>query len=274
MTMSAALAAAIVGGLFLLDKPHETIFSAWSWLFAPVSGKIEHDISTGVTWHGRLMVLAWAILMPAAFVVARFYKIMPGQDWPRRLDNPFWFVSHRRLGYAIFILTIAAISILVWSRSGMVSWHGHHAIAGWTVFAFSLFQIVGALLRGSHGGPVDPFTRKARPPEQWPGDHFSLTRRRIFFEYSHKLVGYVLAVLAAWTIASGLHAVDAPRWMWLGIGVWTLMCIYAFVRLQRSGKCIDTYQAIWGLDETLPGYRHKPIGWGITRVKQNSKPKK
>jgi hypothetical protein len=240
------------------------------WLLTPMSGASEHYISAGTTWHGRLMVLAWAILMPAAFVVARFYKITPGQDWPRRLDNPFWFVNHRRLGYAILIQTIVAVGVLVWSRGGAVLWHGHHAIAGWTVSAFALFQVIGALLRGSHGGPIHPFTRQARPPEQWPGDHFSLTQRRIFFEYSHKFVGYVLVVLAAWAIASGLHAADAPRWMWLLIGVWTLLCIGAFVHLQCSGKCIDTYQAIWGLDETLPGYRRKPIGWGIIRIGRKS----
>lgn len=272
--MLAALAAVIFLTMSLLDKILEIVISAWNWLLAPVSGVLAHEISTGIAWHGRLMVLAWAILMPAAFVVARFYKITPGQDWPRRLDNPFWFVSHRRLGYAILVVTAAAIGFVIWSRGSMVLWHGHHAIAGWTVFAFALFQIVGALLRGSHGGPVDPFNRQARPPEQWPGDHFSLTPRRIFFEYSHKLVGYVLVVLAAWTIASGLHVADAPRWMWLVIGIWTLMCIGAFVRLQRAGKCIDTYQAIWGLDETLPGYRRKPIGWGITRVRRDSESKK
>lgn len=262
------LAACVVLGL--VSNVFGSAAGAMDWLLTPISGASEHAIASSIAWHGRLMAVAWAILMPVAFVIARFYKITPGQSWPNQLDNPFWFVNHRRLGYAIGILTIAALAIIIWGRGGRILWQGHHAITGWVIFALACFQIAGSLLRGTHGGPIDPFTRQSRPPEQWPGDHFSLTRRRIFFEYSHKLVGYLLVLLAVWTIVSGLYAADAPRWMWAGIGFWLVFCVGAFVRLQRKGKCIDTYQAIWGLDDTLPGYRRKPIGWGITRINRKS----
>lgn len=252
--------------LVLIGNVIENVAHGWNWLLTPISGAYEHHISTGVAWHGRLMALAWAVLMPAGFVVARFYKITPSQDWPRQLDNPFWFVSHRRLGYVVGILTIVALAFGLWGKGGLILWQSHHAIAGWALVALTCFQIGGSLLRGTHGGPIDPFTRQPRPPEKWPGDHFSLTPRRVFFEYSHKLVGYLIVPLAAWTVVGGLHAADAPRWMWIVIGIWTLMCVGAFVRLQSIGKCVDTYQAIWGLDETLPGYRRKPIGWGINRI--------
>lgn len=269
--IAALIGVAVVACLLLSFAAPDTAHRAWQWLAAPIGGGTEHHVTFGVAWHGRLMVLAWAVLMPAAFVIARFYKITPGQDWPRRLDNPFWFITHRRLGYAIFIVTMAALIFVIWEYGLPAPWHSLHAATGWTVVMLALFQIVGSLLRGTHGGPVDPFTRQLRPPYQWPGDHFDLTRRRILFEYSHKLVGYLLVLLAAWTIVSGLLAADAPRWMWLAVGAWVLGCIGAFVRLQRQGKCIDTYQAIWGLDRTLPGYRRKPIGLGITRVDAPSK---
>jgi hypothetical protein len=205
------------------------------------------------------------------FVVARFYKITPAQDWPRQLDNPFWFVGHRMLGYFIGILTTLGLALVLWDRRWIVLWQDRHVIAGWAVFALGWFQIVGSLCRGTHGGPMDSFTRQPRPPEEWPGDHFSMTKRRVFFEYSHKLVGYVLVPLSSWTIYSGLDAVDAPRWMYIAIGLWALACLGVCVHLQRAGKCIDTYQAIWGLDTTLPGYRRQPIGLGIRRVIPPSK---
>ena len=211
------------------------------------------------------MLIAWLVLMPVALLVARFYKITPGQDWPRHLDNPFWFVNHRRLGYAIMLVTLAALAIMVWSERGALFWQGAHAAAGWAVIALGVFQIVGSLLRGTHGGPLDPFTRKLRPPEQWPGDHFSFTRRRIVFEYTHKLAGYVLLPLTLWTVGEGLAAVEAPSWLWLVIALWTIVCIGVFVYLQRMGRCIDTYQAIWGPDKSLPGNRRTPIGFGIRR---------
>ena len=230
---------------------------------APSDGADMAFISDAVVWHGIVMVLAWLVLMPAAFVVARFYKITPGQDWPRRLDNPFWFVNHRRLGYAIVLASILALVIIVAGEGGAIVWRSHHAAAGWIVLALGGFQIVGSLLRGTHGGPLDPFTRKSRPPEQWPGDHFSFTRRRVVFEYTHKIVGYILVPLSVWTVAGGIAAANAPPWIWLILGAWAIVCVGVFVFLQRTGKCVDTYQAIWGPDESLPGNQRKPIGWGI-----------
>jgi hypothetical protein len=211
------------------------------------------------------MLLAWLILMPAALLVARFYKITPGQDWPRQLDNPFWFVNHRRLSYAIMLVTLVALAIMVWNEGGAFLWQSDHALAGWTVIALGVFQVVGSLLRGTHGGPLDPFTRKLRPPERWPGDHFSFTRRRIVFEYTHKLAGYLLLPLTAWVLVEGLAAADAPHWLWWLAALWTIVCIGTFVRLQLTGRCIDTYQAIWGPDKNLPGNRRTPIGFGIRR---------
>ncbi len=225
------------------------------------------SIADVTAWHGGLMVFAWVVLMPAALIVSRFYKITPGQDWPRQLDNPFWFVNHRRLGYAIMLATLLAVALVVWGEGGVILWQSHHAVAGWLVTILGGFQIVGSLLRGTHGGPMNPFTRQLRPPEQWPGDHFSFTRRRIVFEYSHKIVGYILIPLCLWTVGGGLAAVAAPRWLWILVGAWTIVCVGIFGRLQRQGRCVDTYQAIWGADESLPGNRRRPIGWGIRRMR-------
>ena len=67
------------------------------WLLAPASGAAEHHIAPWAAWHGRLMVLAWAVLLPVGVLVARFFKVMPGQDWPLRLDNKSWWHAHRLL---------------------------------------------------------------------------------------------------------------------------------------------------------------------------------
>ena len=63
----------------------------------------------------------------------------------------------------------------------------------------------------------------------------------------------------------GLLIVDAPRWMALILGVWWLILMAAFTRLQAAGRCIDTYQAIWGPDPAHPGNHLRPIGWGVRR---------
>lgn len=40
-------------------------------------------ITVAMAGHGALMLTAWGLLMPAGGVVARYFKVMPGQDFPR-----------------------------------------------------------------------------------------------------------------------------------------------------------------------------------------------
>ena len=48
--------------------------------------------------------------------------------------------------------------------------------------------------------------------------------------------------------------------------------VVACVVLQRRGRAIDTYQAIWGPGAEHPGNQRKPIGWGIRQVEDNRQP--
>jgi hypothetical protein len=236
-----------------------------SWLATPISGSSNHSIATAVAWHGRLMVLAMGLLTPPAIVVARFFKVTPRQDWPRQLDNPFWFVTHRRWGHVIGAIAAVGLAFVLADRGWEPPWRNLHAGVGWLIVVLLLIQIIGAWLRGTHGGPIDPFTRQRRQPEQWPGDHYSMSQRRIVFEYVHKTAGYILLIMTLVALITGLLVADAPRWMPIALGMWWLVMLGAFVVLQRGGRCIDTYQAIWGPDPDLPGNRRRPIGLGIVR---------
>ena len=235
------------------------------WLLTPLSGSNVHSISDSLAWHGRLMVLGMGVLMPPVVIVARYFKITPRQKWPRQLDNPFWFVTHRRWGYVIGICVLLGLAFAASEEHWALRIANLHDVVGWAVVLLVLVQIVGAWLRGTHGGPVDPFTRKQRPPEQWAGDHFDMTKRRVVFEYVHKGAGYVVIVLSVSAIASGLVAADAPRWMPLVMIAWWLAMLGGVLWLQRTRRCVDTYQAIWGVDPNLPGNQRRPIGFGILR---------
>ena len=81
----------------------------------------------------------------------------------------------------------------------------------------------------------------------------------------HKGLGWAALLASVVVITLGLLIVDAPRWMALILGVWCLSLMAAFVRLQGAGRCIDTYQAIWGPDPAHPGNRVAAIGWGVRR---------
>ena len=226
------------------------------WLMTPLSGATEHHIASWALWHARCMVLAWGVLLPLGALVARFYKVTPTQAWPRELDNRWWWNTHRVLQYSGVVLMSVGLA-LAWNHGlgtdGAARWH---VTSGWVLCMAGWAQVVGAWLRGSKGGPTEPHMR---------GDHYDMTLWRGAFERLHKGLGWLALLASAAVIALGLVVADAPRWMLLILCAWWLAFIAAFVMLQTRGRCVDTYQAIWGLDPRHPGNQIPPIGWGVNR---------
>ncbi len=227
-----------------------------TWLLLPLSGNAHHELSFWASWHGRIMVLCWGVLLPLGVLIARFFKVMPSQNWPTVLDNKAWWTAHLHGQGAAIVLAAVGVA-LIWNTAGgatpLARWHGY---TGWAVTALGIAQALAGFARGSKGGPQDARVR---------GDHYDMTPRRNTFEKTHKSLGYAALLLALVTVFMGLVVADAPRWMLLAISLWWLSLIAAFAWLQKQGRCIDTYQAIWGPDTSHPGNRIAPIGWGIRR---------
>lgn len=226
------------------------------WLFLPLSGAANHHIEPWAYWHARCMVLAWAVLLPLGALAARFFKVTPRQDWPAVLDNRTWWIAHRALQWSG--VTVMAVGLcLAFDRArGSDAVAIVHAWAGWCVAALACLQIAGGLARGSKGGPTDRTIR---------GDHYDMTRWRVSFERTHKGLGWLSVALALSVMTLGLVSADAPWWMAMALALWWLTLAVAFVVLQRRGRCIDTYQAIWGPDLSHPGNLRPPVGWGVHR---------
>lgn len=236
----------------------------------PISGATEHHVAGWASWHGRAMVLAWGFLLPAGVLVARFFKVMPGQDWPARLDNKTWWHWHRILQYGGVLVMTAGLAIALVGTAGKSPWRNPHTVLGWAIVVLGWMQIAGGHLRGSKGGPTGGPGGSPLSKPQWAGDHYDMTRRRIVFERLHKGLGYSLLLVSAATIFLGMAIADAPLWMWAGLIAWIVLYIAAFIWWQRRGRCIDTYQAIWGPGKEHPGNRIAPIGWGIRRYTAKS----
>ncbi len=232
-----------------------------TWLLTPLSGAATHDIAMATAWHARLMVLSWGMLSPLGALAARYYKILPRQAWPRTLDNQAWWRAHLWLqGSAVACMTAGlALALMTVSADGAAT--SLHALFGWLLCLTGWLQAASGLLRGSKGGPSD---RRMR------GDHYDMTRRRLCFERFHKAAGWLGIVAAVPTIAIGLVAADAPRWMGVALALWWAGLAACFVYLQRRGRCVDTYQAIWGPDPRHPGNRIAPVGWGVRRYTAES----
>ncbi|MEO5732550.1 MAG: cytochrome B [Rubrivivax sp.] len=231
------------------------------WWLAPLSGAALHTIEPWAYWHARVMVAAWALLLPAGALLARFGKVHSRSGWPQRLDDKRWWHGHRALQYSGMALTLLGLA-LAWnmgSRPGAVA-QWHHLL-GWVVVAMGGLQVLGGWLRGSKGGPTD---------RQMRGDHYDMTLRRRAFERQHKTTGWLSLLFAIAVIALGLTVSDAPRWMALVLLLWFALVFAAFASLQRTGRCSDTYQAIWGPDPVHPGNALRPSGWGVRRLVDGS----
>lgn len=228
------------------------------WLLAPVDPARAHHLDLAAAWHGRLMVLAWAVLLPIGVLIARFLKIKPKQDWPRERDSKLWFRTH--VGMQCVGAGCMAAALWLIASSPMAGGPGavQHKALGWAISIAALAQLGAFWLRGSKGGPL------SSGETTW-GDHYNMSRRRRTWEICHKLFGYLALLLAVATIFSGMWMVNGPRWMFLLIGVWWCLVFAAFALLQRRGLAYDTYQAIWGPDASHPGNAMRPIGFGIRR---------
>lgn len=227
------------------------------WLMVSISGNASHTLAPWAVWHARWMVLAWGVLLPVGVLIARFFKVLPEQNWPQEVDNTVWWHTHRALQWAGFACMLVGLW-LVWGKGASGgSLPRLHGWVGLLVCALAALQVLGALARGSKGGPTEETLR---------GDHYDMTPRRRMFERLHKGMGWMAVLLAVMVMAMGLALVDAPRWMVLALSLWWLALVAAFVHLHRAGRCIDTYQAIWGPEAHHPGNGKQPIGWGITRA--------
>ena len=212
-----------------------------------------------LSWHARFMVLGWGILAPLAVLAARYFKIMPGQDWPRVLDNPLWWSIHWRGQLAVALLSVLGLALVLASPPGPHD-AGLHKALGWLILGASGAQILSGVMRGSKGGPTAP-----APDGSLRGDHYDMTRHRLLFEAIHKAMGYGLLLAAVLCILLGLWAANAPRWMWIVIPGWWAVLVVVALWLQRAGRAYDTYQAIWGPDPSLPGNRMPKQGWRMVR---------
>lgn len=227
------------------------------WLLAPIDPSRGHDVGFVVSWHGRLMVIAWSMLFPCGILAARFFKITPRQNWPAELDNIAWWRTHLISQYAGAACIMIAIVLILVSPSNTAAgtWH---QLVGWVVVSLCGLQFISGWLRGSKGGPTAPAVDGSLR-----GDHFDMTLRRRMFEYFHKTMGYIVLLLACVATVSGLWLANAQVWMWLVIVAWWLLLLSIGLLLQSRGACVDTYQAIWGPEPSLPGNQRQPIGIGI-----------
>ena len=207
-------------------------------------------VTPAMAAHGAMMLTAWGLLIPAGGVVARYFEVMPGQDFPRVHNVLTWWDWHRGLQYGGTALATAALGVILSETGGRAdTWHGRF---GLVVMASAWLQILSGWLRGSRGGPTDT---TLQDPARWRGDHYDMTPRRIAFERWHKTVGWATLLLAAVTMLLGAGLVGAPGWLVAVIGGLQAAAVLALIDGVLRGRWVDTYAALWGTETRHPGNR-------------------
>lgn len=202
--------------------------------------------------HAILMFFAWGVLMPLGVLIARYYKVTVKQNFPNELDNQFWWIWHRALLYFATLLAATGV-ILIWRTSINIDGNWH-AIVGIAALVMGVGQIISGVLRGSKGGPVSD-NGIPNPPHKVRGDHYDMTLYRRVFEVAHKNGGYISLALG---FAAILLGVQHAGMHWIVSVVFILWCCIItgkFVYLQKNGRWVATYHAIWGMDVRHPGNR-------------------
>ena len=228
------------------------------WLLSPIDPSRAHEVGFAISWHARAMVLAWGVVAPVAVLIARFFKILPGQNWPQELDNQVWWRTHWISHTLVLAISLVAFALVLPPDFGAMSLHN---TLGYAVLALLIVQVLLGVFRGSKGGPTD-----LAADGSVHGDHYDMSARRKMFEAAHKSLGYFALGLAMVTILLGLWQANGPVWMWLALILWWVFLASCFVLMQRRGLAVDTYQAIWGADPGLPGNQLPHPGWGVRRL--------
>lgn len=230
----------------------------WEWFLSPIDAARPHEVGFAISWHARSMVLGWGVVAPLAVFVARFFKVLPKQDWPHQLDSQVWWRSHW-MGQAL-VLGLSIMGLVLVMPPNFAEMSLHRSL-GYAVLIGAVAQIALGLMRGTKGGPTAP-----APDGSLRGDHYDMTPWRRLFETAHKALGYGLLLLAVVAIIVGLWEANGPRWMWLTLGLWWTALLCLFVTLQKRGMAVDTYQAIWGADMAHPGNQGPAPKWGMRRL--------
>ncbi|MGF1866804.1 ferric reductase [Enterovibrio norvegicus] len=212
------------------------------------------DIPLLLLVHAALMVLAWAVMSPAIITITRYFKVTPGQAFPKKLDNKFWWITHW-LGHSVVIATsLIAFVLSLMSLNGLDT-STIHAKIGLVAICLSLIQAFYGWARGTKGGPVDDDGNPV-PSNKVFGDHYNMTIYRRVFEWLHKSLGYLLLAASHVAIYSGFFLFELGAWAYVAMLVSELVmfAFYLFFSLQH--RWVDTYHAIWGFSRRHPGNKY------------------
>lgn len=250
-----------------------SIFTSWlpdwlGWLQVPWHDGPPDAINEADFWHGLLMMLGGGVLVPVAVLAARYWKIMPGQDWPRVINHKAWQIVHLLGGTTALLCMVGGVTLVFHGMSLSEHLDHPHAWAGWGVMVMLLLLVLNTALKGSTGGPGKRKARTLVHLHDVPGDHYDMTLRRRVFEWGHRVLGWGLLFALIATILTGYWHVNVGRGLVLVSALWWVLLGWLALRWEREGRAVDGYQARWGPSMGHPGNRIPLLAGGHRRYSE------
>lgn len=133
--------------------------------------------------HGSLMIWAWMFLVVISIFIARYSRKLWGGM--QIFEKDAWFQIHRILMGLAVSITIISIIIIFVDKEGWSESAGDHAVFGIIVLVLAVIQPTVAFFRPH--------------PD---------SSRRIFFNWFHRFVALLLAVMAVVSVFKGANLVE------------------------------------------------------------------
>jgi hypothetical protein len=157
-------------------------------------------------FHGILMGVAWAILIPIGIGCSLLRSLIPG--------NGLWFKLHMFSNGTAFLLMTAAFGVAVYNTNQDDDDHfdGPHKAIGLAVYLVCFFQVLAGIFRPHLPKQAAPSDKSDSTDEEDPKENKdsapqlpqkSLPRR--IFEIGHRIVGLTLLGLAWYNCYTGIE---------------------------------------------------------------------
>jgi DOMON domain/Eukaryotic cytochrome b561 len=161
-------------------------------------------------FHGILMGIAWAILIPIAIGASMLRSLIPGQG--------VWFKIHMFSNGTAFLLMTAAFGVAVYNTNADNDEHfdGQHKVIGLSVYVISFVQVLAGIFRPHLPKPAEQEKNDSTDEEDIKNQTDTSatpdaqetpkkSTARIAFEVGHRVVGLTLLGLAWYNCYTGIE---------------------------------------------------------------------
>lgn len=159
--------------------------------------------------HGSLMFIGFSVFLPIGLFLARYGQLSIGE---------IWFVAHILTQLVGYFTAFAGFVIALWMVHGAHFKTKAHSQLGVSIIVAAVVQIAIGFFR----------------PHKAPDGEKITTARKIWF-WIHRILGFVIIIIAVITVFFGLHQYGGIHYGWyigyaVYVGLWIILALALQIR--------------------------------------------